>query len=65
MDNALDAVAYVDETERWIHIGIKCSKGRLFVAISNAFDGTVIHNEKGIVSRKDRRCSPQRGVSPI
>lgn len=65
LDNALDAVSYVDEGNRWIDIGIKYSKGRLIVKISNAFDGTIIRNAEGIVSRKADKDNHGLGIKSV
>lgn len=65
LDNALDAVAYMDEGNRWIDIEIKYSKGRIIIKISNAFDGTIIRNAKGIVSRKTDSHNHGLGIKSV
>lgn len=52
LDNALEAVSYVDAKNRWIDIKMEYSKGRLFLSIRNSFDGTIVYHGKKIASRK-------------
>ena len=57
LDNALDAVAKVDDKR--ITLNVESAKGNLFIKIENTFDGIVEYAEgkgdvgKAIVSRKD------------
>lgn len=56
---------YVEEPDRWIDIGIKYSKGRLLIRISNAFDGTILRNAEGIVTRKADKKNHGLGIKSV
>lgn len=56
LDNALEALEYVEEGKRESWLEMKSEKGLLFIRLRNRYDGVVIRDEKGkIKSRKQER----------
>ena len=63
LDNAIEAVAYVEE--RWIDIKMKYSKGQLLLEISNSYDGIINRDDKGIVTRKEDKKNHGVGIKSV
>ncbi len=64
IDNAVMGIKTI-ETDRWIDIKIKYTKGRLIITISNSFDGVVLQNEGIIMTRKKDKENHGLGLKSV
>lgn len=51
LDNAIEAVAYVDD--KWIRVRLDYDLGILYIKIENSYDGYIVPDKIGFVSRKN------------
>nr|WP_288824345.1 ATP-binding protein [uncultured Clostridium sp.] len=63
LDNALEAVAQTGD--RWIHIRIKYTKGRLIIVINNSFNGLVKKTEDYYMTRKKDEKNHGLGLKSV
>ena len=63
LDNAIEAVTYVEE--RWIDIRVRYTKGRLIIEINNSYDGTLLRTSGGIMSRKADKENHGMGITSV
>lgn len=64
IDNSMEAVSMI-ETDRWISIDIKYTKGRLILEISNSYDGFLKKSNELFVSRKDDQTNHGLGIKSV
>lgn len=64
IDNSIEAASMV-ETDRWINIDIKYTKGRFILEISNSYDGFLKKNNGFFVSRKVDQSNHGLGIKSI
>ncbi len=64
IDNALTGVKTI-ESDRWIDLKIKYSKGRLIITISNSFDGVILKSKNIILTRKPDKENHGLGLKSI
>ncbi|MEF9922752.1 MAG: ATP-binding protein [Anaerovoracaceae bacterium] len=63
IDNALEAVLNV--SERWIHVEIHYSKGRLIIEVINSFDGIVKMKQDRLLTRKHEKENHGLGLHSV
>lgn len=64
-DNAITAAQQLDKEERKIYIDIYFDKGRLFIQVINAFDGTLIQSGGKLITRKSDKDNHGFGLKNV
>lgn len=64
IDNSMEAVSTI-ESDRWINIDMKYTKGRLILKISNSFDGILKKSDDFFISRKSDQANHGLGIKSV
>ena len=64
IDNSIEAISTI-ESDRWINIDMKYTKGRLIFQISNSFDGFLKESKGILASRKNNPINHGLGLKSV
>ncbi len=65
LDNALEALAMVDRTNRYLDIWAKYDRGRFILKLSNSFEGPILGNTSGLLTTKDEKLIHGIGLNNV